>query len=112
MKPPADYGPECQGSKLLLGQFDFKASKIQEEEFMKWSIGKKIGAGYVLALVFILFIGIISYRSIAALIATAGRVSHTHRILSEVDDVASAMKDAEIGARGFVITGDEHFLEA
>jgi signal transduction histidine kinase/ActR/RegA family two-component response regulator len=35
----------------------------------------------------------------------------THLVLNKADDLLSAIKDAETGQRGYVITGDEAFLE-
>jgi PAS domain S-box-containing protein len=38
-------------------------------------------------------------------------VTHTRIVLSEFDGLLSAIKDAETGQRGFIITGDRHYLE-
>jgi signal transduction histidine kinase/ActR/RegA family two-component response regulator len=36
---------------------------------------------------------------------------HTHRVLNKADDLLSAIKDAETGQRGYLLTGDKAFLE-
>jgi signal transduction histidine kinase/DNA-binding response OmpR family regulator len=36
---------------------------------------------------------------------------HTYGVLNRADDLLSAMKDAETGQRGYLVTGDEAFLE-
>jgi methyl-accepting chemotaxis protein len=78
---------------------------------MTWSIGKKIGSGFGLALVMLTVVGAVSYDSTTKLIASAGWVQHTHEVLNGLDDVLSAFKDAETGQRGYVITGEARYLE-
>lgn len=75
------------------------------------TIGKKIMLGYALALLVISAIGIASYESTAKLIATTNERKQTHNILRELDQVLSLAKDAQIGTRGFVITGDNDYLK-
>jgi len=38
-------------------------------------------------------------------------VSHTQHVLSEMDDVMAAITNAETGQRGYLLTGDESYLE-
>jgi len=78
---------------------------------MRWSIGKKIGSGFGLALVVLTIVGGVSYDSTAKLIDSAEWVRHTHEVLNELDNVLSAFKDAETGQRGYIITGEARYLE-
>src|SRR5580704_10682430 len=78
---------------------------------MRWTVGTKIGAGFGLALVILVVIGGVSYRSIAKLTETAELVAHTHQVLDNLEVVVSDMKDAETGQRGYLITGEERYLE-
>lgn len=78
---------------------------------MKWSIGAKIGGGFAVALAFLLIIGTVSYRSTARLVADADWVAHTHQVLEKLTELLSELKDAETGQRGFIITGDERYLQ-
>ena len=78
---------------------------------MTWSIGKKIGAGYVLALLVSLVIGVVGYRNIDALIETTRWVIHTNVVLREIDLCLSSMQDTETGQRGYIITGVDSYLE-
>jgi CHASE3 domain sensor protein len=78
---------------------------------MKWTIGTKIGGGFALALAALVVIGWVSYRSTASLIETSTWVEHTHLVLENLDELLSTMKDAETGQRGFLITGEERYLE-
>src|SRR5476651_1062187 len=78
---------------------------------MKWKIGTKIGGGFALALAALLIIGVVSYRSTTGMIETASMVDHTHLVLENLEQLLSAMKDAETGQRGFLVTGEERYLE-
>lgn len=78
---------------------------------MKLTIGRKILIGFGLALVFLVVIGIASYRSTTRLIEIAGWVTHTHKILEELATVLPRLADAESGGRGYVIAGQERYLE-
>jgi methyl-accepting chemotaxis protein len=78
---------------------------------MKWSIGMKIGSGFGVALAALMVVGAVSFNSTAKLIDSAEWVGHTHEVLSELDSVLSAFKDAETGQRGYIITGEARYLE-
>ena len=78
---------------------------------MKWSIGSKIGGGFVLAAAILAVIGVISYRTSTGLVDTADRVTHTYQVLGQLSAVLQTLTDAETGQRGFIITGDETYLE-
>src|SRR5260370_34378627 len=76
-----------------------------------WTFGRKIAAGFALSFVLLLAIGSVSYRSIGKLTSTSQWVTHTHEVLEHIAAVLSSLKDAETGQRGYVITGDEAYLE-
>jgi methyl-accepting chemotaxis protein len=77
---------------------------------MNMRIGTRILAGYGLALLVFGCVGIVAYRSTTALLATADMVTHTHKVKEAISDVLSALKDAETGQRGFLLTGEERYL--
>jgi len=76
-----------------------------------WTFGKKIAAGFALSFVLLAAIGAVAYRSINTLSRTSSSVAHTHVVLEHIASVLSLLKDAETGQRGYIITGDESFLE-
>jgi methyl-accepting chemotaxis protein len=76
-----------------------------------WTFGRKIAAGFALSLVLLIAIGGVSYFSITKLTRTSQWVTHTHEVLEHIDRVLGLLKDAETGQRGYLITGDEAFLE-
>lgn len=78
---------------------------------MRWSIGSKIAGSFGIALAILLLVGGVSYNSTVKLIESADSVRHTHQVITTVQQVLSAMKDAETGQRGYVITGEPRYLE-
>ena len=76
-----------------------------------WTFGRKIAAGFALSLILLMAIGTVAYASISKLTSTSQWVTHTHEVLEHIARIVSLLKDAETGQRGFVITGDEVFLE-
>jgi methyl-accepting chemotaxis protein len=76
-----------------------------------WTFGKKIAAGFAISFALLAGIGVVAYRSTVSLTKTSYLVAHSHIVLDTIADVLSRMKDAETGQRGFVITGDDAYLE-
>jgi methyl-accepting chemotaxis protein len=76
-----------------------------------WTFGRKIGAGFALAFALVVAIGAVAYRSLTALTHTSYAVAHSHAVLEDLATLLSELKDTETGQRGFVITGDESFLD-
>ena len=83
----------------------------QNNTIMKWSVGTKIGSGFALALIILIIIGAVSYRSTTGFIESAESVTHTHEVLQKLESLLSKYKDAETGQRGYILTGEEHYLE-
>ncbi len=78
---------------------------------MKWTVGTKIAGGFTLALVVLIVIGWVSYSSTTRLIENADLVTHTYQVLGSLDDVLSKLKDAETGQRGYLLAGQDKYLE-
>jgi len=76
-----------------------------------WTFGRKIAAGFALAFLLLAGIGIVAYRGINSLANTSRLVTHTHEVLEHIANVLSLVQDAETGQRGYIITGDEAFLD-
>src|SRR5580704_250922 len=73
-------------------------------------IGTRILAGYGLALLVVSGVGVVAYRATAELVDSADWVTHTHKVKEDISEVLSALKDAETGQRGFLLTGEERYL--
>lgn len=78
---------------------------------MKWSIGTKIGAGFALALVALVVLGTLSYRSTTGLAQSNDWVTHTYQVIGDLEAVLSDLKDAETGQRGYIIAGEDSYLQ-
>jgi CHASE3 domain sensor protein len=76
-----------------------------------WTFGRILSAGYALAGLVLLLVAGVGYQSTVGLIANNDLVSHSHLVRREFADLLSTLKDAETGARGYVITGSELYLE-
>ncbi|NJO74821.1 MAG: GAF domain-containing protein, partial [Leptolyngbyaceae cyanobacterium RM1_406_9] len=74
-------------------------------------IGPKIGISFAVGVAIFAALGWFSHRS-ALQVRTASRMeSHTYQVLNELESLISAIKDAETGQRGYIITGQESYLE-
>lgn len=76
-----------------------------------WTFGRKLGAGFAAAAAVLLVVGFVGHQSTVHLVENDRLVSHTHRARRELAAVISDLKDTETGQRGFVVTGDDAFLE-
>lgn len=71
----------------------------------------KIVISLVIAWLSLLVIGLLSYRSIGKLKEDAGWVTHTHTVIEQLQQMDGLLKDAQRGERGFLLTGQDRFLE-
>ena len=79
--------------------------------FSNLAIAKKIYIGY--SLVFTIMIAVLAtvYLSIASIIDASKWVNHTYEVINIAEATGAAMVDMETGQRGFMVTGDEEYLE-
>jgi CHASE3 domain sensor protein len=76
-----------------------------------WTFGRKLAFGFALPVAILLVVGGVTYRTTDMLIENDHMVTHTHQVLETMAHALSLMKDAETGQRGYVLTGDESYLE-
>lgn len=81
------------------------------EMFARSKVELWAGAGLAVVLAFFLISGVIAYANIQDLRSNNQRVVHTHSVLIGADDLLSAVQDAETGQRGYILTGNERYLE-
>jgi methyl-accepting chemotaxis protein len=79
--------------------------------FQDLSIGKKLAFAFGSLIVILLGVVGASYTSFERLSQANWWDKHTYEVIVEVDGMMKALVDIETGKRGFVITGDERFLE-
>lgn len=78
---------------------------------MKFYFDKRILIGFTTTALVLLVLGVFSYVSTQRLIDYAVLESHATRVVSTAEQVIIAMLDMERGKRGFLLTGNEDFLE-
>jgi signal transduction histidine kinase/CheY-like chemotaxis protein len=78
---------------------------------MKWSIKKRAGAGLAVVGLTLLLVAGLLYRNAHGFIEAGQWVSHTHEVLAELEGTLSSVADAQTATRGYIITGQEAFLE-
>jgi len=75
------------------------------------SMQRKVGFGFGFALACLGVVSVVSYLSVVRLNEDAAWVEHTHEVLSGLQLLLAAVTDSETAERGYVITGDESYLE-
>lgn len=73
-------------------------------------IAVKIGLALLVIGLVSVAMSMISLRNLDTLEKTSSWTEHTHKVISQIDDLTGAMVDQETGLRGFIITADETFL--
>jgi CHASE3 domain sensor protein len=76
-----------------------------------WTLGRKLAAGSLLSFSLLIIIGVVSYRCIVKLAEGSEWVTHTHVVLELIGRASSDLKDVQRGERGYLLTGDDAFLE-
>src|ERR1039458_9587986 len=74
-------------------------------------LSKRVGYFTILAIALLLINAGNAYKSVVKMIENDGLVNHTNVLIASLEQLISSLKDAETGDRGFIITGDERFLE-
>ncbi|MGF1615788.1 MAG: CHASE3 domain-containing protein [Gammaproteobacteria bacterium] len=77
----------------------------------RFHLNRKVNLGFGLTLALLVAIGIISYRNMSALVQTVHWEVHTHEVLNQLDDLLLQIQNAETGQRGYIITGEQRYLE-
>lgn len=77
---------------------------------LKISLSRKIATGFALALLILMVIGAVSYRSTVQFAESVNIVTRSHRVIAKLEAALGDLANAESEARGYVITGDENYL--
>ncbi|MDB6068537.1 MAG: multi-sensor hybrid histidine kinase [Pedosphaera sp.] len=84
---------------------------VGRQNTFKLSTERKISFGFGTALVVLILISMVSYRSIQDFSRVADSRQRAERAVKSLKVVFSELQDAETGQRGFLITGQERYLE-
>lgn len=77
---------------------------------MNWSIGKKIIAGYLVALLLLAIIGAAAYQSVRELLANKAVQENIEERLVANDEILFDLMDAVASQRGYLLTGNDAYL--
>ena len=79
---------------------------------MLWHLDNRSAlTGLVASTLLMLLVGWESYRSNARISEASDSRKHGHEILMAISDVEGRLVDAETGQRGYLLTGDQVYLE-
>ena len=73
---------------------------------MGWSTERKTQAGFAFALACVLLITVVSFLSVQRLAADARWVTHTERVLDDLQTLRAALTHAEAAERAYLLTGN------
>ncbi|AUB44042.1 DNA-binding response regulator, OmpR family, containings REC and winged-helix (plasmid) [Nostoc flagelliforme CCNUN1] len=93
-------------ASLVLTSHTRKQAQKGRKEFFK-----RVAGGFGLASAILVLIGVISYQNTRILINTSNQVQKTQEKINKLKELLSEMKDAETGQRGYILTGQETYLE-
>ncbi|MFZ2060158.1 MAG: CHASE3 domain-containing protein [Candidatus Binatus sp.] len=75
------------------------------------SFGALIALGFTISFVMLIVIGAVGYFSIAKVWNNTHELGATYAVIDQLSELISALKDAETGQRGYLLTGDDTYLE-
>jgi signal transduction histidine kinase len=78
---------------------------------MKWTSERKLTLGFGIILTILVINALISLTCIRTLATNAWGMLHSREILNDLDELESSLKDASLGIMGYVLTGQQRFLE-
>lgn len=78
---------------------------------MKSNFQKSLRTGFGVSLLLLIVSSVLSYLSIQNLIISSMWLDHTNTVILRSEEIVSALKDAETGQRGYIITRDPVYLE-
>jgi len=82
------------------------------DKMMQWKMERHlIGWGFVAAAIILVFAGSESYRNTTRFAESADLQKHTYEVLRTLDATKALLVDAETGQRGYLLTGDETYLD-
>ena len=78
---------------------------------MPWSLTRGQTVALALLVVALLTDAVLTLHNIREVAVSVQWVSHTHEVQGQLEQVVSALKDAETGQRGYLLTGERVYLE-
>ncbi|MEH1809947.1 GAF domain-containing protein [Nostoc sp.] len=94
-------------SLVLVTKKSNQAQRVRKQFF------KKIAASFGLSSVILVLIGVVSYQN-TRVFTNSNRsiVKHTYKKINSLEKILSQVKDAEIGQRSYIFTGEKLYLKS
>ncbi len=77
----------------------------------KSRLNRKVQIAFGSALLTLLIVGVLSYRSMIASSESVRWVRHTHEVMESLQDLLLSMETVESSSRGFALTGNDSYLQ-
>ncbi len=78
---------------------------------MPWNLTRGQTVAIVLLVAALLTDAVLTLHNIRKVATSVQWVSHTHEVMTHLEQVVSTLKDAETGQRGYLLTGERVYLE-
>ena len=75
------------------------------------TLGKKILTGFITCAIVLASVAVFSYKNSSKFIASSALVNKTNQVLYGLEQIYASTTDGETAVRGFIITGEDTFLE-
>ncbi len=82
-----------------------------KKSLLPFNTDNRLLFGYVISFLLLLVSCLITLYSNKKLLEETQMVSHTHKVISNLESLLSSVKDAETGLRGFINSNDSIYLE-
>ena len=83
----------------------------KQDQKVRRKFFKQIAGGFGLASAILVLIGLFSYRETRVLIEQTNQVRQTEEKINRLESLLSSIKSVETGQRGYVLTGQQLYLE-
>jgi PAS domain S-box-containing protein len=80
-------------------------------EGTKWPPPRKFAIAYAVAIAVLIIDLVVTFWNLNSISRTWDALALSHDVVVGLDDVLSNLRDAETGQRGYLLTGDERYLE-
>jgi methyl-accepting chemotaxis protein len=79
--------------------------------FANLRISRKLAAAFVCLIIITLAVSATIYSRLSFIQTSSGWTTHTHKVLETLQSVMESMVDQETGLRGYLVSGDQKFLD-
>jgi methyl-accepting chemotaxis protein len=90
------------GTMLMWNYLDF---------FNNLKVSKKISFGFIAILSLMVIVSTVVFFTINSIVISSKWVNHTYEVIRTAENTSAALVDIETGHRGFLITGQDQYLE-